>query len=375
VPPLVVLARARRSRSLAEEPPDAPPDAPAVAVVIPARDEARNIERCVRSVLASRYPALEVVVVDDRSTDGTGDIARAIAAGDPRLRVIESRPLPPGWFGKQWACAQGAAATRPELLCFTDADTVHAPDLLPRAVNTLIARDAELLSVAGTQEVETFWERVIQPQVFSLLLARFGGTEVVNRSRRASDRIANGQFLLFRRAAYESAGGHEAVRGHVAEDLALAQLHWRAGHRTALVLGLDHLHTRMYTTLGELVRGWMKNIYAGALDAAPGGRAGRLALPIMLLLPHAMMLAPPLVLLASALGLASAAAAQWALVCTVVLLAWWVVVYRGVLRLSPLWALAFPLGSAVLAWITLRAVARGRRVRWKGREYVSHSLP
>ncbi|HEU4565626.1 MAG TPA: glycosyltransferase family 2 protein, partial [Gemmatimonadaceae bacterium] len=291
VTPVIVLVRARRSRTLDEEAAAAPDDAPLASIIIPARDEAHNIARCARSVLAARYPALEVIVVDDRSTDGTGEIARAIAAEDARLRVVETPPLPDGWFGKQWACATGAAAARGALLCFTDADTTHAPDLLPRAVNALRSRDADLLSVAGTQEAHGFWERLIQPQIFSLLLARYGGTEVVNRSPRVEDKIANGQFMLFRRAAYEASGGHEAVRGRVAEDLALAQRLFALDYRTALVLGAPQLATRMYTSLRELVRGWMKNIYAGGIDAVRGGRAGRLLFPALLLLPFLMMLA------------------------------------------------------------------------------------
>jgi hypothetical protein len=371
VAPVVVLLRARRSRALAELPDEPPPDAPLVSVVIPARDEARTIERCARSVLASRWPRLEVIVVDDRSTDGTGDVARRIAAEDARLRVVEPPPLPADWFGKQWACAAGAAAARGTILCFTDADTWHAPDLLPRAVAALHDRGADMVTVAGTQEAHTFWERAVQPQVFSLLLARFGGTEVVNASRRASDKIANGQFILVRRAAYDAVGGHAAVRGKVAEDLALAQLLFARGVPTALVLGLPQLHTRMYATRAELVRGWMKNIYAGALEATPGGAVGRALLPVMLLLPVAMMLAPPIALSLAALGLLPPAAALWGAICSAVLLLWWGAVYAFAMRLSPLWALAWPLGSAMLGWIVLRALARGRRVRWKGRDYIA----
>src|SRR5215213_10818496 len=139
--PLLTLWRARGSRSLDEEPAEAPADAPLVSVVIPARNESRNIAACLTSVLAARYPALEVIVVDDHSDDGTGDAARAV--GDPRLRVLENPPLPAGWMGKQWACATGAAAARGEILLFADADTRHAPDLVPRAVNAMRARRAD----------------------------------------------------------------------------------------------------------------------------------------------------------------------------------------------------------------------------------------
>src|SRR5512133_3808074 len=133
--PLVALWRVRGSRSLADVSPTPPAAAPLVSVIVPARDEARSIERCLRSLLATRYARAEFVVVDDHSSDGTGDLARRAGEGDPRLRVVVPPPLPDGWMGKQWACATGAALARGAILCFADADTVQAPDLLPRAVN------------------------------------------------------------------------------------------------------------------------------------------------------------------------------------------------------------------------------------------------
>ena len=361
--------RARGSRSLDDEAAEAPADAPLVSVVIPARNEARNIERCAQSVLATGYPSVQVVIVDDRSEDGTGDIARALARTDSRVCVVDAPPLPDGWFGKQWACTVGVAVARADLLCFADADTTHAPDLLPRSINAMRARRADLLSVIGRQELGSFWERVVQPQVFSMLLARYGSTESVNRSRRVSDKIANGQCVFVRREAYEEVGGHGAVRDKVAEDLVLAQRFFAAGKRVELVLGLAQLSTRMYRSLHELVEGWMKNVYAGALDAIPEGRGPRLVLPVLLLLPPVMMLAPPLVLIAAVFGFATSGSTLWAALSTAAMLAWWAAIYRGFLKLSPAYAPTFPLGAAVLLYIMVRAITRGRRVRWKGREY------
>ena len=367
--PVLAAWRARGAPQLRDESPEPPDPAPLVSVIVPARDEARNIARCARSILASTYPALEVIVVDDRSSDDTAAIARAIAAGDDRLRVESAPPLPEGWFGKQWACAAGAAAARGAILCFTDADTEHAPGLVARAVNAMRARRTDLLTVAGRQVMGSFWERVAQPQVFAMLLLRYGGAARVNRSRRVVDKIANGQFLLIERGAYDALGGHGAVRAKVAEDLALAQLFFARGRRTELVMGLAYLATRMYASLGELVRGWMKNIYAAALDAAPMGRVGRAALPITLLAFPAANLAPPLALLAAWAGLASPAVALWAAVATAFTLLTWGAVYAAIPSVGVRYALAYPLGAVVVAWIVLRAVARGTRVEWKGRTY------
>jgi chlorobactene glucosyltransferase len=369
VAPVVVWWRARDSRSL-DDTPAAPPAAPPlVSIVVPARDEARNIERCLRSVLATAYPRVEVIVVDDHSSDGTGALARAI--GDPRLRVLDCPPLPDGWFGKQWACHTGARAAHGDVLLFADADTTHAPDLVGRLVNELRGRGGGLLSIVGRQELGTFWERVVQPHVLAVILARYGGTERVSRARRATSKIANGQCLAVDRATYESVGGHAAVRRVVAEDLKLAQRVCAAGHPVTLVAGERQLGTRMYTSLAELVRGWRKNVYAGGREAMPLGTLGRLLFPFLLLLPPLMGLAPPLLLLAAlATGAVPAAWTRAAAVATLSTLLFWLAVYRRA-ALSPRYALAYPLGSAVLLYIALHAILRGQRVEWRGREYLS----
>ena len=337
-------------------------------MVIPARNEARNIRRCVESALTSTYPRLEVIVVDDHSTDGTGAIVEAMMAHDSRLRVMTPEPLPAGWFGKQWACAAGANAARGELLAFLDADTWQSPDLVTRVVNAMTARGSDLLSVAGMQELGSFWERLVQPQIFTIMLQRFGGTELVNRSRYASQKIANGQCLWIRRSAYDALGGHGAVRHEVAEDLALAQHFFRAGRTVTLVLGLNQLSTRMYTSLRELVEGWGKNIYAGGRKAMPLGAVGRAIFPLLLVTPALFGLLPPTVLVLALLGVAGPAALLWASIATGANLVWWLLVYSW-LRLSPVYALLHPVGSAAVLYIALFAIVRGRRVRWKEREY------
>jgi chlorobactene glucosyltransferase len=366
--PLVTILRARHSRSLDEESSEPPKDASPVSLIIPARNEAHNIRRCVESALASSYPRLEVIVVDDHSTDDTGAIVRELAERDARLRVIEPEPLPAGWFGKQWACATGAKHATGDLLGFMDADTVQSPELVTGVVNAMESRGADMLSVAGTQEMGGFWEKIVQPQIFGILLQRYGGTESVNGSRWASQKIANGQCLWLRRTAYDELGGHAAVRDKVAEDLSLAQLYFRAGRTVALVLGLDQLSTRMYTSLRELVEGWGKNVYAGGVDAMPAGALGRAVFPLALMTPGLLGLVPPLVLLLGLLGVVGHDALVWASIATGANLVWWVLVYAW-LRTSLLYALLHPLGAALVLYIALGAIARGRRVRWKGREY------
>ena len=369
LPPLVML-RLTRSRSLADESDDVPTDAPLVSVVVPARNEARNIERCVRSILSTRYPAMELIVVDDHSSDGTGNIARRAADGDNRFRLLESSALPDGWFGKQWACATGGTAASGALLLFTDADTAHAPDLLPRAANRLRREHADLLSVVGRQEMHGFWERLLQPQVFWILITRYGGTEGVSNAKRAEDVIANGQFLLIQREAYEAVGGHESVRDKVAEDLALAQRLFRERYRVRLVRGDDQLSTHMYGSLSELVAGWGKNVFAGGIDAMPGGAAGRVIFPLVLPTAPLMTLVPAVIFLLGLLGIVSAAWTIWAAVGAAANLLWWTLIYRG-FHQRAWYALLAPIGATLVLFIIVRAILRGRNVGWKGREYVA----
>jgi len=369
-PPLVVTIRALDSRSLGDVSPIVEADAPLVSVIVPARNESRNIERCVRSVLSTTYPNMEVIVVDDHSTDDTGTIARRVAATDARLRVVSAPDLPAGWFGKQWACATGAREAHGSLLCFTDADTTHASYLLPRTVNALRERRADLLTVAGNQEMHGFWERIIQPQLFALLSVRYGGTEHVSRAKRPTDAIANGQYILLRRATYDAMRGHELVRDLVAEDMAMAQEWVRAGRRIALLNAVDQMSTHMYSGYRELVKGWRKNIYAGGRHAALGGRVGRAIYPIVLPVIPLFALAPTIVLLLCALGVLGGAWLLWSSVVFVATCVYWGLLYVW-LRQPAWYALLHPLGAGALFIIAVGAVRRGRRVEWKSREYLA----
>ena len=153
--PAVILWKSRNMSRLNSFSPDAPPNAPLVSVIVPARNEARNIDACVRSILASTWPNIEVIVANDHSTDGTGGIARGI--GDHRVTVVENPDLPDGWFGKQWACHNGARAAHGAFLLFTDADTRHGAELLTRSMNAMRDRSADLFTVLGAQTMETIF--------------------------------------------------------------------------------------------------------------------------------------------------------------------------------------------------------------------------
>ncbi|MDQ6611410.1 MAG: glycosyltransferase, partial [Gemmatimonadota bacterium] len=262
IAPVLAVLRQRSTRSLDDYSEWAVEPIDRVSVILPARNESAHVAACVASLRATSWRDVEIIVIDDHSTDGTGVLARAAGGGDSRITVVDAPDLPDGWFGKQWACHTGAARATGTYLLFTDADTRHAPDLIGRLVNAQKARNASLISVAGTQSMHSFWEYAIQPAVFALLLARFGGTTEMEQATRSVDVIANGQCLMFTRQAYDLIGGHAAVRATVAEDLMLAQTTHARGLRVSLVLGTSQLSTHMYSGLREIVRGWMKNVYA-----------------------------------------------------------------------------------------------------------------
>jgi chlorobactene glucosyltransferase len=346
----------------------APVDGPLVSVVIPARNESETIAAVVRSILTSSYGAFELLVVDDRSTDDTAAIVERLAAGNPRVRLLRGEPLPDGWYGKPWACAQGARAGAGELLLFTDADTRHEPELLGRAVAAMGRERADLVTVAPHQRCVTFWERLVMPQIWLLLGLRYHPREV-NRARRERDVIANGQFILTTREAYDAVGTHAAVRHEVAEDLALAQSYLRHGRRIHFAFAERLMETRMYQSLPQLVEGWSKNVYLGGRRSFPEEPVLRALVPAMLLAAVGFWLLPPLVLLAGALGADVGALAQPALLATGLSVLFWGMISYG-MKIPVAYGLLYPLGALMAIYIVLRSTWRGeRRVEWRGRVY------
>jgi chlorobactene glucosyltransferase len=345
---------------------------PFVSIIVPARNEAANIARCVASILSSKYPRFEVIVVDDRSTDATGNVARAVAPSDSRLKVIAGAELPAGWFGKTWACWQGYEAAKGELLLFTDADTWHGPMLLPRAVAMMTERRVDLVSLLQRQEMRSFWERMIQPLFLAagglLIQLLAGGIGRINRNRNPRMAVANGQFILVTRGSYEAVGGHRKIAGSVVEDLKLAITYLKAGRRHFLAFANEDMSTRMYESLGAIVEGWSKNVFMALLEGYDSvAKAYALALLVLTLPLLALSPVPALALgirSHSAALVAFGAAAYVGETLMVALILWYVREPLG-------YALLHPLGAAVQVWILVRAMWRGpRRIEWRGRTYV-----
>lgn len=346
----------------------AAPDAalPRLTVCIPARDEAHQIGACVRAALAQDHPDVEVVVVDDCSTDGTADAARAAAPDDPRLHIVRNTPPPSGWAGKPWACQRAAAEASGAHLLFVDADVELAPHAARRAAAVLRDRGLGLLSVFGTWRLDTFWERVAIPVVGWFIR---GATDVgaVNAPGRP-EAFANGQFLLFDRAAYDATGGHAAVRAEVLEDVRIARAAKQRGHAIGLFAAPDLFRVRLYRDLGEILRGYGKNMYEG-MDRRPLVALGALLfLFVGALLPWLLLLAaalrPGVVL--TGLEPPGLWLAWMALVCALPVAFRWRV--ERVDGRSGLYAWSHPLGNVVLAVVLARAVL-AVETTWKGRRF------
>jgi glycosyltransferase involved in cell wall biosynthesis len=225
-----------------------------VSIIVPARNEEASLANCLQSLATQTGVSFELIVVDDGSTDRTREIAQSVAG----VRVIPPPPLPPGWTGKNNAVIAGAAAAHGAWLLFTDADTVHLPGSLARAVAEARCENADLLSYSPEQIVETFAERIVMPIVFAELAAQYPPDRV--RDQASGIAAANGQYILVRREAYDHVGGHASIANEILEDVALAKAFRRAGLRVYFRYGGDAVRTRMYRRWAQLREGWTKNL-------------------------------------------------------------------------------------------------------------------
>jgi glycosyltransferase involved in cell wall biosynthesis len=237
-----------------------PPLWPKVSVVVPARDEARRLEEALRSLANLDYPALEVIAVDDRSTDGTGAIIDRVAAGEPGVRSLHIAELPGGWLGKCHAMQAGARVAGGELLLFTDGDVVFAPDTLRLAVRYLLARRLDHLALLPGLVPGGYWEDAVKSYFAMLFIAGVRAWAAGSASKDVY--VGIGAFNLLRRTAYDAIGGHEALRLEVADDLMLGKRIKQAGFRQDALIASDHLRLRWQVGVGGFIRGLEKNGFA-----------------------------------------------------------------------------------------------------------------
>ncbi len=335
---------------------------PPLTIVSTARDEAARVEAAARSLLAQDYPAVEILFVDDRSTDGTGSILDRIAAEDPRLRVLHLDALPPAWIGKCHALARGAAEARGEWLLFTDGDVWMAPDAVRRAVSLTRELGADHLAVAADLEIRSFAERIFITYFSALFIASQRPWKAPDPRSKAH--IGIGAFNLVRRGVYDRAGGHERLRMEVLDDLGLGAIVKEAGGRSHFAFHDGYLRVRWHEGLRGLIRGVEKNAFAAlryrsgeTLASVAGQFLGSMAPLFCLFLPGAL---PKALAVASWCGL-------WLL-------------YRAIARnVAIRWwdFLTAPAGAALFSYSILRSMAitlRRGGVTWRGTFYPLREL-
>ena len=338
---------------------------PTVSVIVPARNEEDCLGRCLESLVkqadADSELGFEIIVVDDRSTDRTREIAASFAG----VRVIEADTLQPGWTGKCNAVACGARVARGAWLLFTDADTMHKPGSLGRALREAQDRGVAMLSYSPEQEVDSLLEKAVMPVIFAELAMRYRPEDVSNPGSSAA--AANGQYLLISREAYDAVGGHAAAASSLLEDVELARLVKQSGRPIFFRMGSDQVSTRMYRSASQLMEGWTKNlallfskpvalaILRGAEFVGIAG-SGSLALA-------AVLLGDPRLLL-------------WigSVFALLVLL-----FLRRIVRARFAWdaTLLAVFGLPIFSGLLLRSVISYRRgrVEWKGRNYAGNTAP
>jgi Glycosyl transferase family 2 len=328
---------------------------PTVSAILPARNEEATIAAAFES-LAAQPEIKEIIAINDQSTDRTAAVLQQLSSRHAQLRILETKELPGGWVGKNYAASLGAAQATGEWLLFTDADGVHLPGSTAHALADAAEYGAGLVSYSPEQETRTWWEKALIPIVYTRLGHKYSYAEVNHPDSRAA--AASGQYLFIRREDYERIGGHAAVAGEVLEDVALARLAKQAGVRLHFASGHGIMRVRMYRTFGAMWQGWGKNLYP-----LIGGTPRAVGRELFRVVPWIPLLLLPLALVHPIWGALSLA-----------LLAGRHAAYAADLRRNRFpagLALYYLPGVALYATALLSSELRYARgsVAWKGREY------
>ncbi len=261
---------------------------PLISILIPARNEAENISRCLKSLLKQDYPNMEIIVLDDNSSDGTGKVVEEIAQKDNRVRLVDGAPLEDGWIGKNFASHQLAKHAKGEFFIFTDADTLHFPKTVSSALGALIATKVDALSTYPRQIMVTFAERMTVP-IINTALQCFIPFILIKKSKSPLFCTALGQFMMFKRGTYEKIGGYESIKGHLVDDIQISKRVKKEGLKFMVFDGRNTIFCRMYKNLKGVIIGLAKSIYPAfngnilALFSFTGVLTATLLVPFVLL--------------------------------------------------------------------------------------------
>jgi glycosyltransferase involved in cell wall biosynthesis len=337
-------------------------DCPRISLLFAARDEEEKLPAALASFAAIDYPDLEIIAVDDRSTDATGRILDEFATAHPRFRVVHVPELPAGWLGKPHALQLAYEVSSGEWLVFTDADVRFASDVLRRSVTIAREKKLEHLTLFCDIEMVGFWEKVLIT-FFGLWFHMATDPHGVSNPHSAAY-VGVGAFQMLKRSAYEAAGTHRRLAMEVVDDMKLGKIVKMAGFRSGVAVARDFVVVRWHAGAGNLIRGVTKNFFAGAsfsLWLVGLSIAGTLLLNVL-----------PFVALPFLHG--------WALAFAVVAMLIMLAFHAGVdvvMRVSPLYALTYPLGALILAYMLLRSAVvtlRQGGIIWRGTFYSLEEL-
>ena len=339
------------------------PQSPAISVCVPARNEERDIEACLVSLLQQDYPDFEVIVVDDNSTDATPEILRSLQKKFPSLVLLKGEPLAEGWYGKPFALHQATRIARGEWLLFTDADPVFEPHALTSAVHLMNSKNLDLLTLMPAARFGSFWEKTVQPLFFAMIvgLTRFSKVN----SKNHLEAMGIGAFLMIRRQVYDRLGGHEALRQAILEDIGLARLTKQVGGKIMIADAKELFSIRMYHSLHEIWVGWRKNVFLAFKKSVVKTLyyvvviLGFTLTPWVMVGVHAAIDSGWVLQSLSGIGLLLALFTEMSLC--------------EELQLEKRYAFLFPLGAVILSAILINSMwqilFRGRS-EWRGRTYI-----
>ena len=346
-----------------------------VSLLIPARNEAAVIEKCVLSGINQTYSKLEILVLDDESEDNTPKILKKIQAVNKSVRVITGSGPLPGWLGKPRACMQLSEAASGDLLLFIDADTWLEPNAITEIVESFLHENLDAITVWPQQHVITFWEKTVLPLVYFALITLLP-VEYVKRDPRwlphffrpifrTSFAAACGQCIGFSRKAYDGIGGHSSVKNEIVEDVELAKMLKIHGYRIAMYHGIGQVHCRMYNDHQSMYQGFRKNFFAGFGYSYVFFLLAAMLHIVVFILPY-LLLAYSLMVGVSIITICAASSIM------LIHLQRWILDRKN--KWDSLFGLLHPLGVLWFQWlgITVLADRIGRRhVEWKGRSISS----
>jgi chlorobactene glucosyltransferase len=350
---------------------------PFVSVVVPTRNEAYRIEKCIRSLKAQTYPQLEILIVDD-STDNTLEVIRSIIGTDPRFNIIKQEQLPDGWVGKPFALQQGSKLAKGEYLLFIDADTFHDPMLITRSIDYALEHDTDLLSLVPNNTLESFWEKLIQPIPLTFISAGMPLAKVNKPDSKIG--IAFGPFMLIKHTVFDKIGGYESIKGRIADDVEMGKLVKDSGYKVGLINGQTMMHVRMYENFHEIWEGWSKNLFLGPVQKRGiNSKVQRLLVVLLGIVGiFGLMVFPLCMTIIAMLLMVMTHALIWQEIFFVALIVWFAgVILQAVIQKAyrygnPAYALLNFLSSLIIIGIFVNSAVKSmskKGVTWKGRTY------